>query len=107
MTTIYLMRHDQTLFNIQKRIQGWSDSPLTAVGIEQAKQAGTYLKQLGLTFDSLCCSTAERASDTLELVTGQTVDKRLKGLKEMNFGAYEGQQEYLPTSTAYSSSGNR
>ncbi|EMB74424.1 phosphoglycerate mutase-like protein [Streptococcus mutans 15VF2] len=87
MTTIYLMRHGQTLFNVQKRIQGWSDSPLTEVGIEQAKQAGNYLRKLGLTFDSLYCSTAERASDTLELVTGQTVYKRLKGLKEMNFGA--------------------
>ena len=95
MTTIYLMRHGQTLFNVQKRIQGWSDSPLTEVGIEQAKQAGNYLRKLGLTFNSLYCSTAERASDTLELVTGRTVYKRLKGLKEMNFGAYEGQQEYL------------
>lgn len=45
MTTIYLMRHGQTLFNVQKRIQGWSDSPLTEVGIEQAKQAGNYLRK--------------------------------------------------------------
>ena len=30
---IYLMRHGQTLFNVQKRIQGWSDSPLTEEGI--------------------------------------------------------------------------
>lgn len=94
-TDIYLMRHGQTLFNVQKRIQGWSDSPLTEERIKQAKQAGNYLKQLGLTFDSLYCSTAERASDTLELATGRTDYKRLKGLKEMNFGVYEGQQEYL------------
>ncbi|WP_165437759.1 histidine phosphatase family protein, partial [Streptococcus ruminantium] len=31
--TIYLMRHGETLFNTQKRVQGWSDSPLTEKGI--------------------------------------------------------------------------
>ncbi|WP_410958558.1 histidine phosphatase family protein, partial [Salmonella sp. LS2020043sal] len=25
--TLYLMRHGQTLFNVQERIQGWCDSP--------------------------------------------------------------------------------
>lgn len=92
---LYLMRHGQTLFNVQKRIQGWSDSPLTDLGIEQAKQAGAYFEKVGLTFDSYFCSTTERASDTLELATGVTNYKRLKGLKEMNFGRFEGQQEYL------------
>ena len=33
---LYLMRHGETLFNKQKKIQGWCDSPLTDFGIEQA-----------------------------------------------------------------------
>ncbi|MGT2928699.1 histidine phosphatase family protein [Streptococcus dentasini] len=94
-TRLYLMRHGQTLFNVQERIQGWSDSPLTDLGIEQARQAGQYFKEHGMTFDRLYCSTSERASDTLELVTGATEYTRLKGIKEMNFGRFEGQQEYL------------
>lgn len=35
--TLYLMRHGQTLFNERKKIQGWSDAPLTALGIKQAQ----------------------------------------------------------------------
>ena len=40
--TLYLMRHGQTLFNMQHKIQGWCDAPLTQLGIEQAKIAGKY-----------------------------------------------------------------
>ena len=36
MKRLFLMRHGQTLFNLQKRIQGACDSPLTALGKEQA-----------------------------------------------------------------------
>lgn len=35
---IYLVRHGQTLFNQQKKVQGWCDSPLTQEGIQQAKE---------------------------------------------------------------------
>lgn len=92
--TFYLMRHGQTLFNVRRKIQGACDSPLTEQGIEQAKQAGEYLKTIS--FDHYYCSTAERASDTLELVMkeGMTYE-RLKGLKEMNFGMFEGESEDL------------
>ena len=34
--TLYLMRHGQTLFNVEHKIQGWCDSPLTEQGIKQA-----------------------------------------------------------------------
>ena len=37
---LYVMRHAETLFNLQKKIQGWRDSPLTERGIKQAKAAG-------------------------------------------------------------------
>ena len=42
--TLYLMRHGQTLFNVQHKIQGWCDAPLTELGIKQAKIAGEYFK---------------------------------------------------------------
>lgn len=34
---LYLMRHGQTLFNLQHKIQGWCDAPLTPLGIKQAQ----------------------------------------------------------------------
>ena len=45
MKELYLMRHSQTLFNKLHRIQGASDSPLTAQGIEDAQEVGHYFKQ--------------------------------------------------------------
>lgn len=92
--TLYIMRHGQTLFNVQHKIQGWCDSPLTEVGIQQAKVAGQYFRDNKITFDAAYCSTAERASDTLELVTDMPYT-RLKGLRELSFGKFEGAPEYL------------
>lgn len=95
MTRLYLMRHGQTLFNELKRIQGACDSPLTALGIKQAQQAKAYFESKAITFNACYSSTQERASDTLEIVTGESNYTRLKGLKEWNFGLYEGSPEYL------------
>lgn len=95
MKELYLMRHAQTLFNVQGRTQGWSDSPLTPKGIDDTLKAGERLRAKRLCFDAFYSSTQERASDTLELLFANQEYSRLKGLKEMNFGAYEGHSDYL------------
>lgn len=92
--TLYLMRHGQTLFNQLHKIQGACDSPLTAQGIADAQQVGRNFQAHGVTFDHAYSSTQERASDTLELVTDQPYE-RLKGLKEWDFGLFEGESERL------------
>ena len=79
MKEFYLMRHGQTRFNVQHRLQGVCDAPLTEVGIEQAKKAGQYLAKQEPIFDHVFTSTSERASDTLEIVTGRT--QTMKDLK--------------------------
>ena len=94
--TLYLMRHGQTLFNIRKKIQGACDSPLTEEGIRQAGYARRYFEDNSITFDHAYSSTQERASDTLELALPKPMPyERLKGIKEMNFGIYEGESEDL------------
>ncbi len=96
MADLYMMRHGQTLFNKNHMIQGWCDAPLTELGIEQAKIAGEYFQNEGIVFDHAYSSTSERACDTLELVTNGLISyERIKGLKEMNFGKYEGQSEAM------------
>jgi broad specificity phosphatase PhoE len=100
MKTVYLMRHGQTLFNVQHKIQGWCDAPLTEVGIKQAKVAAKWFKDNHIELDAAYCSTSERASDTLELITDLPYT-RLKGLKEWNFGAYEGKDECLNPTLPY------
>lgn len=94
MTTLYLVRHGQTLFNAQHKIQGFCDSPLTAIGIQQAKIAHAHLQTEKITFDEAYSSTSERAVDTLELLTHQPY-QRIKNLREWNFGSYEGEGEHL------------
>lgn len=96
------MRHGQTLFNKRHLIQGWCDSPLTDFGIYQAQVASEYFKEHGIIFDSAFSSTSERACDTLEIVTdGKIPYKRIKGLKEWNFGVFEGESEELNPSIPY------
>ena len=83
--TLYLMRHGQTLFNVRRKIQGWRDSPLTELGKQQALKAKENLK--GISFDHYY-------SSTLEIITDMPYT-RLKGLKERNFGMFEGESEDL------------
>ncbi|NLC96501.1 MAG: histidine phosphatase family protein [Erysipelotrichaceae bacterium] len=100
--TLYLMRHGQTLFNLQKKIQGWCDAPLTELGIGQAQVARDYFKNNNITFDHAYSSTSERASDTLEIVTDFKMPyERLKGIKEWNFGKFEGKDEILNPKLPY------
>ena len=107
MKRLYLMRHGQTMFNLQKRIQGWCDSPLTQAGCDQARTAGRKLAERGVVFDHAYASTSERACDTLELVLegmgagepGSTQPLlaygRERGIKEMSYGELEAMPERL------------
>lgn len=91
---LYLMRHGQTLFNLRRKMQGFCDSPLTPLGKKQAKIAGEYLKNINI--DHAYSSSLERCCDTLEIATNNQIPYiRLKGLKEMNFGVFEGESEDL------------
>lgn len=91
---LYLVRHSQTVFNERKKIQGWCDAPLTELGKYQGEVAKTYFQKSHITFDDAYCSTSERTSDTLELIT-DTPYTRVKGLKEWHFGLFEGESESL------------
>lgn len=95
MAKLYMMRHGQTLFNVLRRKQGWCDSPLTDLGIEQARRAGAWFQEQGITFDHAYSSTSERACDTLELAAPDMPYERVKGLKEWYFGKFEGITEDL------------
>ena len=92
MKRLYLMRHGETLFNQLHKIQGWCDSPLTKKGIDQCLQVRHYFKENSIFFDHAYSSTSERACDSLELVCDLPY-VRLKGLKEVNYGELEGENE--------------
>ncbi|WP_449603704.1 histidine phosphatase family protein [Paenibacillus sp. Marseille-Q9583] len=88
--TFYLVRHGETIFNVQERMQGFSDSPLTEKGIEVAENLGRGLKNIP--FVAAYSSTSERASDTADIVLESRNLKLIKDkrLREINFGDLEG-----------------
>ncbi|MBV7391985.1 phosphoglycerate mutase family protein [Enterococcus sp. ALS3] len=94
MKTLYLVRHGETLFNQQNKIQGWCDAPLTEKGIQQALTVKNYFAKRQLTFDKAYSSTSERARDTLALITDQP-STCLKDLREWHFGRLEGENERI------------
>lgn len=61
---IYLVRHGQTYYNIYNKLQGWSNSPLTEKGKQDAKNAGERLKNVH--FDAAFCSDTTRAMETIQ-----------------------------------------
>jgi broad specificity phosphatase PhoE len=89
-TTFFFVRHGQTAWNEQGRWQGWLDSPLTQLGIEQAKEVAADLRDKH--FDAAYTSDSERARTTAEIICsghGLTpVATQL--LRERNYGGYEG-----------------
>lgn len=92
---LYLMRHGETLFNTQGRVQGACDSPLTENGISQTRLAKTFFEKENIQFDAVYSSTQERATDTARLISDSDKIIQLKGLKEMSFGEFEAQPEFL------------
>lgn len=92
---LYVMRHGETLFNTQKRVQGACDSPLTEAGIAQAQAVAAYFKREKYQFEAVYSSTQERATDTAKIVAQTDKVIQLKGIKEMNFGIFEAQDEML------------
>ena len=51
MIKLVLVRHGQSIWNLENRFTGWTDVGLSEQGIKEAKEAGQKLKELGYTFD--------------------------------------------------------
>lgn len=97
MSRLYLLRHGQTEFNLQRRVQGRCDAPLTELGVEQAHGAAAWLIERGIRFDRICTSPLGRARTTAELVrddlqmAGAPVPEveLVEDLQERSYGPFE------------------
>ncbi|RKS87388.1 putative phosphoglycerate mutase [Orbus hercynius] len=89
---LYVTRHGKTMFNTAHRVQGWSDTPLTAPGIEVAKKLGKGLQ--GTDFIATYASDLGRARQTARVILeakGDQVDIiEMPELRETCFGLFEG-----------------
>uniref|UniRef100_A0A7S2RJU0 Phosphoglycerate mutase n=1 Tax=Rhizochromulina marina TaxID=1034831 RepID=A0A7S2RJU0_9STRA len=93
--SLVMMRHGESAFNKHHVFTGWCDVPLTAVGRQEAREAGEILGARGLEFDVVFCSVLQRSTVTCSLALeacGQTwVDVRPRWqLNERHYGALQG-----------------
>lgn len=90
MTEILLVRHGETVWNQQARMQGQQDSPLTATGLQQARQLARRLKQVR--FNALYSSDLGRAHQTARCIADETGHDIVADadLRERSFGIFEG-----------------
>lgn len=89
MLQVYLVRHGETLWNAERRIQGQSDSPLTDKGETQARQVAERAKALGITH--IITSDLGRTRRTAEIIADicgcdVTLEPRLR---ELDMGVLE------------------
>ena len=90
MTEILLVRHGETLWNQQGRMQGQHDSPLTPTGLHQARRLARRLAEME--FAALYSSDLGRAHQTARCIADQTGHDIIadRGLRERSFGIFEG-----------------
>jgi len=89
-TKVFLVRHGETEWNKENRLQGNKDSPLTASGIKQAYEVKKSLEQFAI--DYAYVSPLKRARDTLEIILeDRALESTIRdNLREINLGPWEG-----------------
>ena len=91
MIRFYLLRHGQTQYNLEECVQGHNDSPLTPLGIYQAKCAGYGARNI--LFDEAYCGLVNRQYDTAKTFLNENLHPceilRDPHFEEMGYGKYE------------------
>ena len=95
MIKLVIVRHGQSMWNLENKFTGWTDVPLSEKGIEEAKNAGILLKKEGYIFDEAYTSVLKRANDTLYYILDELNEKEIPihydyRLNERHYGALQG-----------------
>ena len=94
MSNLILVRHGQSVWNLQNRFTGWVDVELTEGGELEAKKAGNLIKALDIKIDLFYSSIQLRAKDTLKLIKeilkNNKPSQRAWQLNERHYGALTG-----------------
>jgi 2,3-bisphosphoglycerate-dependent phosphoglycerate mutase len=95
MKKLVLLRHGESLWNMENRFTGWTDVGLTEKGVREAVEAGRILKKEGYEFDLAFTSVLSRAIKTLWLALEQMdrmwIPVHLNWrLNERHYGALQG-----------------
>ncbi len=95
MIKLVLVRHGQSMWNLENRFTGWTDVELSENGVKEAKEAGRVLKQKGFLFDIAFTSVLKRANDTLTYILKEMGEENIQvkkswKLNERHYGALQG-----------------
>lgn len=96
--TVYVVRHGQTDWNKDGRIQGDSDNPLNATGREQAAAMARLMADVKV--GALYVSSHQRARQTAAVFEGRTPTVAMDELRERFFGKFEGANDKDPAVVA-------
>lgn len=90
MLNLYIVRHGQTEWNVERRFQGWLNSPLTEQGVQSAKELAPILKKINL--HRKYVSPSDRAVQTMTYaLEGDTHDVVLdERIREIGLGPWQG-----------------
>ena len=89
---ILLVRHGETDWNVQKKIQGKTDIPLNEAGVNQAEELAGKLAEWERPIIGIYTSRLKRAAKTAEIIA-RRLNKEYQetdGLEEINLGLWEG-----------------
>lgn len=91
---VFIMRHGETDYNTEGRLQGTMDIELNENGRLQALRAAEKLKETGITLNKVYSSRLKRAAETAEIIaSGFGVENIVvNGLEERNLGVWQGQK---------------
>jgi 2,3-bisphosphoglycerate-dependent phosphoglycerate mutase len=92
---LVLVRHGQSVWNLENRFTGWTDVELSDNGIKEAKEAGKLLKENEFTFDVAYTSVLKRANETLNIILKELGEENIPihyswKLNERHYGALQG-----------------
>lgn len=92
---LVLIRHGESVWNMENRFTGWTDVDLSQKGIEEATEAGKVLRNKGFDFDICYTSYLKRAIHTLNIVLDEMNRQWLPVVKswklnERHYGALQG-----------------
>ena len=94
MIKLVLVRHGQSVWNLENRFTGWTDVELSEKGIKEAIDAGKLLKEKGYSFDIAYTSYLKRANNTLDYILKELHEeipiKYSWRLNERHYGALQG-----------------
>ena len=87
----YFVRHGQTVWNVENKICGATDSPLTEHGRQQAAETGKNIVESGIKADEILYSPLSRAADTAKIISEMSgiPSREEPRLIEQNFGKWE------------------